>query len=140
MSAGRDTGGYEDIPPPSKEGSADDPTLDESALEKQYTLDLKKNREILELQNFQQDIEARSEYANKLYRLIRWWLIGIGVLILLQGLTVDVPSRFKDYLPISFSLSDKVLIAILTGTTVNILGLFLVVARYFYKSDGKIGK
>lgn len=140
MSAGGSTGRYEDIPSPlpSEGDSASDPTLDEHVVEKQYTSDIKKERERLELLNFRQDMEARREYANKLYLLIRWWLIGIGILILFQGVTLDLPSLFKDYFSISFLLSDKVLIAILTGTTINVLGLFLVVARYFYKSNEDI--
>ena len=73
MSAGGGTGGYKDIPPPSpSEGD------DEHTLEEQYTSDIKKEREALELLNFRQDMEARREYANKLYLLIKWWLIGIG--------------------------------------------------------------
>lgn len=104
--------------------------------------DAQRRRDDLINEDYAQDIKARKEYADKLYGLIKFWLIGIGFLIVFQGFTVDfiffsTPSyslNFKDYFPISFSLSDKVLIAILTGTTINVLGLFLVVARYFYKS------
>ena len=133
MSAGGGTGGYKDIPLPSpSEGD------DEHTLEEHIKSDIKKEREALELLNFRQDINARREYANKLYLLIKWWLIGIGILIICQGVTLDVPFLSKDYFLISFSLSDQVLITILTGTTINVLGLFLVVARYFYKSNEEI--
>ena len=135
MSAGGSTGRYEDIPSPSpSEGD------DEHNLEKRYNSDLEKEHERLKLLNFSQDINARKEYANKLYLLIKWWLVGIGILIICQGVTLDVPFLPKDYFSISFSLSDQVLITILTGTTINVLGLFLVVARYFYKSNEEIGQ
>ena len=130
------------IPSPSVESSVEDASLD--AQFKAKAEHYKEIRE-LEIANLKQDMEARREYADKLYRLIIWWLSGIGLLIVFQGFTFDfvflatpsVSSNFKDYFPISFSLSDKVFIAILTGTTVNVLGLFLVVARYFYKSKEK---
>lgn len=114
MSTGSGAGRYEDIPSPS-EGA------DKHNLEKRYNSDLQKEHERLKLLNFSQDINARKEYANKLYLLIKWWLIGIGILIICQGVTLDVPFLPKDYFSISFSLSDQVLIAILTGTTINVL-------------------
>ncbi|MCY3666693.1 MAG: hypothetical protein OXH81_13615 [Gemmatimonadetes bacterium] len=142
MSAEEDANLEATIPPPSVEDSAQDTSLDASA---QRSAELDKKLGELRIANLQQDMEARREYANKLYRLIIWWLSGIGLLIVLQGFTFDFvfwatpsgSSSFKDFFPISFSLSDKVFIAILTGTTVNVLGLFLVVARYFYKSKEK---
>ncbi len=134
MSAGGSTGGYKDIPPPSPSEGDDEHTLEE------HIKSINKEREKLKLLNFRQDINARREYANKLYLLIKWCLIGIGILIICQGVTLDVPFLSKDYFLISFSLPDQVLITILTGTTINVLGLFLVVARYFYKSNEEIGQ
>lgn len=127
-------------PPPPPEGIP--PERETKSRQDDHRERAQRRRDDLINEDYEQDIKARKEYADKLYGLIKYWLIGIGFLIVFQGFTVDfvffsTPSdslNFKDYFPISFSLSDKVLIAILTGTTINVLGLFLVVARYFYKS------
>lgn len=69
------------------------------------------------------DLALRKEYSNKLYCLIRNWLIAIFVLLLIQG-----SLGTSGY----FTLSDKVLITIIGGTTLNVLGLFAIVANYIF--------
>jgi hypothetical protein len=77
----------------------------------------------LENQSFNQDIIARGKYTERIYNLIRCWLIGIGITIFLQG------SCSKQGF---FNLSDKVLVTLIGGTTINILGLFAIVAWYLF--------
>ncbi len=73
-----------------------------------------------------QDIKLRKKYSGKLYWLISIWLIAIFALLLLQGFLgrTDV-----------FMLSDKVLITIIGGTTINVLGLFAIVANYIFPKE-----
>lgn len=67
------------------------------------------------------DLDLRKEYSNKLYCLIRNWLIAICILLLIHG-SLGIYGYFH--------LSDKVLITIIGGTTLNVLGLFAIVANY----------
>lgn len=78
-----------------------------------------------------QDISLRKEYSGKLYRLISIWLIAMFALLLLQGFLgkTDV-----------FMLSDKVLITIIGGTTINVLGLFAIVANYIFPKENVISR
>ena len=73
-----------------------------------------------------QDIKLRKKYSGKLYFLVSIWLAAIFLLLLLQGF-VGVHGYF--------ALSDKVLITIIGGTTINVLGLFAIVANYIFPKE-----
>ncbi len=70
------------------------------------------------------DLKQRKEYANKIFYLIVVWLIVLLVILLLQGF-----GKTND----GFSLSDSVLLAFIGGTTVNVLGIFVIVAKYIFR-------
>ncbi len=90
-----------------------------------------------------QDREERQKYARYLFQLICAWLLGIYSIIMFSGFgstTVrinlsDVPGvqRLEEFKP-SFQLSDAVLLALIGGTTINVLGLFVIVANYLFNS------
>lgn len=71
-------------------------------------------------------MEARKEYANKIFYLIISWLIGMVILLLLSGF--GGKSEW-------FKMADSVLIALITTTTASVLGLFVIVANYFFKNN-----
>jgi|GEM_PF-4870000 len=68
--------------------------------------------------------DTRKEYAGKLFWLIVSWLSAVIILIAMAG--------FRAW---GFSLSDSVLIAFITSTTVSVLGLFIVAAKWLFPSD-----
>src|SRR5579872_1576165 len=68
-----------------------------------------------------QDISERKVYANKIFVLISAWLIGVFVVILLCGMKCKC-----------FTLSDSVILALIGGTTISVLGLFVIVANYLF--------
>ncbi|BDI29437.1 hypothetical protein CCAX7_14880 [Capsulimonas corticalis] len=69
-----------------------------------------------------ESIESRREFKKKLYKITKWWLAGvIGVL---------VASGFKQWT--HFSLSDNVLIALITTTTISVIALFKTVMEYIF--------
>ncbi|MEK6324322.1 MAG: hypothetical protein AABN33_22005 [Acidobacteriota bacterium] len=65
--------------------------------------------------------ETRLGYVPKLFWLIVGWLVVTTAFLTLTGF------NWHD-----FKLSDKVLIALITSTTANVLGLFYVVAKWLY--------
>ncbi|PSR18166.1 hypothetical protein C8255_08835 [filamentous cyanobacterium CCP3] len=90
----------------------------------------------------QQDRQERQKYAKYLFILICSWLASIYSIIILSGWggttlhidTSDVPIvRRLEYKP-KFELSDAVLLALIGGTTINVLGLFVIVANYLFNS------
>lgn len=79
----------------------------------------------VELDGKRQDIEARKEYANKIYRLISVWLGCMIVIVLLAGFGSKCEW---------FKMADSVLIALITTTTASVIGLFAIVANYLFKN------
>lgn len=84
-----------------------------------------KKRE-LELFSFRQDIEERKKYAGRIFKLIAIWLIGIFVLLVLQGFSLC-----------GFKLSNNVLIASIGGTTINVIGIFIIVVKYLFAKQAE---
>lgn len=93
----------------------------------------------------EQDIAARKEYANRIFRLIVGWLIAIFSVLILHGFLSrnDVtfsfrffhwiwPSPVVSLSKLHFELSDPVLLALIGGTTASVLGLFVIVANYLF--------
>jgi hypothetical protein len=68
----------------------------------------------------------RLAYASKIFVLVVTWLIGVAIAVLWTGFG-GVNDR-------AFYLSDKVLIAFISSTTINVIGLFFVVAKWMYPS------
>lgn len=70
--------------------------------------------------------DIRKTYTRKLFWLIVGWL---SVVVIYVGLTATVKT--------SFNLSDNVLIAFITSTTVSVLGLFVLVAKWLFPANAK---
>jgi len=77
------------------------------------------NKRLRELHN------TRKEYVGKLYWLIVMWLV---IVVSFVALTATL----KDF----FTLSDNVLIAFITSTTISVIGLFIIVAKWLFPSVG----
>lgn len=103
------------------EDSPDDITKEEAK-----ALELVKHK--LELEGIKQDQTQRKEYADRIFCLIKWWLVAILTILVLHGFAEKT----------GFKLSDKVLITLIGGTTINVLGIFAIVANYiFYRPNNK---
>jgi hypothetical protein len=97
------------------------PAPDASAKAEEREIETSKKR--TELAGIKQDITARRNYARRIFYLIVWWLIAVFILLLLQGFLS--PNKI-------FHLSDAVLLALIGGTTANVLGIFMVVVWYLF--------
>jgi hypothetical protein len=70
-----------------------------------------------QIKQLQDDREARKKYAKIIYATVIFYLSGVFLLII-----------FHQFL----SLSDKLLIALLTSTTISIIGLLATVVKYLF--------
>lgn len=66
------------------------------------------------------------------FNLSKWFAIGIYILVLLSLLSLFWIIKWQGSLPVILRLNDKVLITLLSTTTVNILGLLYLVIRYIF--------
>lgn len=114
----------------------------------QKTLELKLLNE--QIDGINQDRKERKSYAGKLYWLLVVWLVFVASCFLLSGFeltpqvsSVTAPIDTGIDPPVGqtamykFVLSDTVLIALLSGATINIIALFTVVALYLFPSTRK---
>ena len=76
----------------------------------------------LEAKQFEQNIRERREYATLIFCLTLCWLVIIISVLVLQG--------FSSWT--TFSLSDNVLMALIGGTTVNVVGTLYIVLKYLF--------
>ena len=67
--------------------------------------------------------DTRKQYVGRLFWLITAWL---GVVIALVALTATLKN--------TFTLADSVLIAFITSTTVSVIALFVIVAKWLFPS------
>ena len=81
-----------------------------------------------------------SELYNRNYRkysieiswIVRAYLLVVAFVVILSATSIP-----WFHSKISFNLSDKVLITLLTTTSVNILGLMYIVAKHLFPSSAK---
>jgi hypothetical protein len=77
-----------------------------------------------QLRGLSQDIDERKKYAHRIFCLICLWLLSIFTILLLDG--------FGHFFGLSFSLPQGVLLAAIGSTTLNLLGIFYIVAHYLF--------
>jgi hypothetical protein len=95
---------------------------------------IKSDRLRAELAGFQQDIDERKKYADKSFCLVKNWIYGVFILLLLQGFLSE-PTPFSTKwvsFVFLFKLPDNVLLAVLGGTTVSVVGKYVFVAKYLF--------
>lgn len=72
----------------------------------------------------EQDREERKTYANKIYEVLVNFLFTVIIIVALCAIE-----------PFPVKLSDTVIITLLTTTSANVIGIFLVVTRYLFKTN-----
>lgn len=82
-------------------------------------------RRTLLLEGLEQDIELRKKFAWGIFILIVAWLALVFVVLFVQGFSASICDH-------QFRLSDQVLLALIAGTTANVLGIFVIVVRYLF--------
>lgn len=103
-----------------------DPEVNAAVGEERADLELQRlkiQNELLtaRLKDREQDREERLRYAKRVFRLIVWWLVWVGSVVVVDGIE-----------PLPFDLADAVIIALVGGTTASVIGIFLIIANYLF--------
>ena len=77
------------------------------------------------LKHRRQQRELRAKYSTRLFYLAVGWLVALWFLVTLQGFGIC-----------GFALDEWTLRVLVGSTTVTVVGLFTVVARYLFPRDG----
>ena len=80
-------------------------------------LRLEDRRELLK--GRKQDRRERKRYAELVFRLVCWWLVGVMALVCCAGLD-------------AIRLDETVLMTIVGSTTASVVAIFVVVAKYLF--------
>ena len=109
-------------------GAPESPDLEQDL---DFGQDLEQHRLYYDIENIKQALQEskqvhslRIDYAGNIFILICVWLLFVIATVYLDGFA------YKE-----FDLSDNVLIAFITSTTVCVLGLFVVVAKWMFPSN-----
>lgn len=94
---------------------------DDNSRKQEEVDDRERQRYDAETEGIKQDIQERKKYANLIYRLVVGWLVVVGLILGWSGCE-----------RVAYKLSDQVLITLISGTTINVLGLFAIVANYLF--------
>jgi hypothetical protein len=104
----------------------DIPEADEKYIAARSDIALDMKRE--QLKGNIQDRKARKKFAKKIFKLLCWFLAAVMLLVYLCAWGF-------------FRLSDTVMVALLTTTTIDVIGIFIFVARYLFRpSCSECGK
>lgn len=93
---------------------------DDFFIEKIRQEQIKTSMQKEELAGKKEDRKLRAKWAERIYGFVSLYMLAIFFILFLCGL------------PLNFSLSDNVLIVLLGTTTANVIGIFMVVATYYF--------
>ena len=79
-----------------------------------------------ELQQIDDIVKSRKNYANKIFWLVVCWLAVMAILILMDGFSQRT----------GFDLDTKIVLALIGGTTLNVLGIFTIVTNFLFPKNG----
>ncbi|MBX3746833.1 MAG: hypothetical protein KF833_16100 [Verrucomicrobiae bacterium] len=101
---------------------------EEEALKERLSLD----ERAAQLTEFNELIELRRVYADKIFRLAKWWVIALYVVLILNGALGEgrMLSAGGLEFELRFLLSDAVLLALIAGTAVA--GLAGIIANHLF--------
>jgi cation transport ATPase len=95
--------------------------------------DCKAKRKQLKNELTGQLLDMRVEYARKAYRFVWLWSVALIVTLMLQGSkNPTLKLWFLEIKAAEFNLDSSVLIALISGVTVNIVAVFVVVIRNLF--------
>lgn len=75
----------------------------------------------------------RKKYTPKIWRFTIIWTSFIGLVVVCS--TINVPWWNGYNSKVNFTLSDSVLITLITTTTINAFGFFILVLKFLYSAD-----
>jgi hypothetical protein len=97
-------------------------TPEEDSLSLSEEIDYELKLKEAQLESYQQDVKERKRYAFWIFFMVAIWLLLILLIIFLVGLGI-------------MTLSDAVVISLITSTTINVAAFFLVVTKYLFPSN-----
>ena len=87
---------------------------------------LEEEEKLAHINSYKQDTKERKHYAEKTFEFLCAYMLAVFLLLIFAG---------SDH--IDFHFSDSVIIALITTTTANVIGIFIFVMRYLFNGSKK---
>ncbi len=107
--------------------------LPQSSPEPDLSLDLAEHQLFYQVETLKQQLKEAQDthklrlgYAGRIFWLVCVWLACVAIAVFMSGFTF-----------FGFSLSDNVLITFITSTTITVVGLFVVVAKWMFPNSNE---
>lgn len=104
----------DDVSPLPGAVEADDSARDEY-------LDLERAKQAAQVEELQAQIEYRKRYAGRIFIFVSLWILAIFAVMLADGWGLW-----------GLEIADPVMVTLVGGTTASVLGIFAIVANYFF--------
>jgi hypothetical protein len=110
--------------------------LEEEQLDHEQQLHFQSIR--LRIDDARQNIDLRRQLSQQTLRIVKCWMSAVFVLLVFHGFEwpTQIGTPFGNLNLPSFTLSDSVIIAVLTTTTINVIGLLLTVTINLFPPRG----
>lgn len=102
-------------------------------------------RDLALIENIEQTTRLQEEYAKRAYTFLKWWMISVGALLVLDAFRRPPACEKEgmlgfvcDFMP-GLDISDNVLIAVVSSTAVAVIGLVLAVIKGLF-SDRRLSQ
>lgn len=124
------------------EPDADDAAPDVNELERAV---LQNERLRAEVDTLKQNNTERKKYAACLFWLIAVWLAAVMAFLVTYAIVPKVEKHVATKSPIEvteqyrwgFQVSDAIILALIGSSSVNVIGLFVIVAKYLFPDPRK---
>lgn len=97
-----------------------------------YEFQSKVERESILLKGLDDYVKMRRRYGRWILSITYCWILAVLAVVFLQGF-----QGLQYYLGPKFYLSDSILITLLGTTTANVIGLFIIVAKYLFPDNAR---
>jgi hypothetical protein len=90
------------------------------------------------------EIKIRKLFSKCLFGLVASWIAAVMTVLFMQGccskntVTCIVDEKTAEIQSVSFFLSDSVLIALISGTSVSVIGLLVTVVNYIFPKESDL--
>lgn len=85
---------------------------------------LEEEEKLAYIDSYKQDTKERKHYAEKTFEFLCFYMFAVFLILVFVG---------SDH--IDFHFSDSVVIALITTTTANVIGIFIFVMRYLFNGN-----
>jgi len=88
-----------------------------------------------QVEDLEQDRKERRKYAQRIFYMVVGWLIAMILIVVATGVRWPWAHQY-----IGFDLAERIVLTLITTTTVSVVGIFLIVASYLFPKRDTVSR